>query len=163
MTTTWELLSEIGTHAPAMTRGHVSAVSADAVEVRCDDHAGELVACDLLHTGERPPLLAVGDQVLVLRPSSPRERGVVLGRIGAPVVAAPAPEPASEAAPAPEPESERGLPDELVLEARQQLTLRVGDGSITLRADGRVQIKGKDLVSHAQRLNRIKGGAVSIN
>jgi hypothetical protein len=155
MTTTWELLSEIGTHAPAMARGHVSAVSADAVEVRCDDHPGELVACDLLHTGERPPQLAVGNRVLVLRPSSPQERGVVLGLIGAPVVAAPEPEPA------PEPESE--LPDELVIEAKQQLTLRVGDGSITLRADGRVQIKGKDLVSHAQRLNRIKGGAVSIN
>jgi len=41
--------------------------------------------------------------------------------------------------------------------------LRVGDGSITIREDGKVLIKGKDLVSHAQRMNRIKGGAVSIN
>ena len=40
---------------------------------------------------------------------------------------------------------------------------RVGDGSIEIRADGKILIKGTDLVSHAKRMNRIKGGAVSIN
>jgi hypothetical protein len=58
-------------------------------------------------------------------------------------------------------------PDEtpavLTIEAQHSLTLRVGDGSITIRDDGKILIKGKDLVSHAQRLNRIKGGSVSIN
>ena len=29
--------------------------------------------------------------------------------------------------------------------------------------DGKILIKGKDLVSHAQRTNRIKGGSVAIN
>ena len=55
------------------------------------------------------------------------------------------------------------VPDELVLEAKHTLTLRVGDGSITIREDGKILIKGKDLVSHAARTNRIKGGSVQIN
>jgi hypothetical protein len=86
---------------------------------------------------------------LVWRSEQPHERGVVLGRIaGAQDVSGPATE---------------HLPDELVLEANHALTLRVGEGSITIREDGKVLIKGKDLVSHAQRVNRIKGGSVSIN
>ena len=48
-------------------------------------------------------------------------------------------------------------------EAKHQLTLRVGEGTISIREDGKILIKGTDLVSHAQRMNRIKGGAVSIN
>ncbi len=61
------------------------------------------------------------------------------------------------------PRSREDVSDELVLEAKHSLTLRVGEGSITIREDGKILIKGKDLVSHAQRLNRIKGGAVQIN
>ena len=57
----------------------------------------------------------------------------------------------------------RPVPDELLIEARESLILRVGDGSITIRADGKILIKGKDLVSHAQNVNRVKGGAVAIN
>lgn len=59
--------------------------------------------------------------------------------------------------------TESRTPETLLLEAKQGLTLRVGDGSITIRADGKILIKGKDLVSHAKNVNRIKGGAVAIN
>ena len=106
-------------------------------------------ACDVLQTaGAFLLLLAPGDDVLVWLPSRGRARGIILGRIGASV----------------DPASARLLaPDEVILEAKKGLTLRVGDGSITLRADGKILIKGKDLVSHAKRMNRIKGGAVSIN
>ena len=52
---------------------------------------------------------------------------------------------------------------DVLLEAKENLTLRVGAGSITLRKDGKILIRGKDLVSRADRMNRIKGGAVSIN
>jgi hypothetical protein len=105
---------------------------------------GEEVLCGVLETGALVPLLlAARDEVLVWQPEPHVPRGVLLGRVGI-----------SHA---------DDRPDELVIEAGKTLTLRVGDGSITLRADGKIQIKGKDLVSHAQRLNRIKGGAVSIN
>ena len=59
--------------------------------------------------------------------------------------------------------AEAGTQDELVIEAKKNLTLKCGEGSITIREDGKILIKGKDLVSHAQRMNRIKGGSVSIN
>ena len=94
-------------------------------------------------------------------------RGLILGRIGSSVAPAhtnDARDPSEGTLPVhtrPQPAIE--TPDELVLEAKHSLTLRVGDGSITIREDGKILIKGKDLVSHAQRMNRIKGGAVSIN
>lgn len=108
--------------------------------------AGEERDAVLLHAGAPPPRLVPGDEVLVLVAEG--ERAVVLGRVG-PSVEADAAGP--------------DLPDEIVLEARKGMTLRVGEGSITLRADGKVLIRGKDLVSHARRMNRIRGGSVSLN
>jgi hypothetical protein len=106
-----------------------------------------LIIADLLVTGGVPLVLAHGDIVLCWIDSDDRDRGVILGRVGASA----------------QPEPEPMIADVLVLEAKQSLTLRVGDGSITIREDGKILIKGKDLVSHAERLNRIKGGSVSIN
>ncbi|MEM9666748.1 MAG: DUF6484 domain-containing protein [Bacteroidota bacterium] len=51
----------------------------------------------------------------------------------------------------------------LVLEAERTLELRCGRSSITLHADGRVYIKGIDVVSRARQTNKIKGGNVRIN
>ena len=105
---------------------------------------GDEVLCELLETGRVLPLtLAPRDKVLFWQPDGNANRGIVLGRIGLGH--------ASE------------TPASLLLEASDELTLRVGDGSITIRADGKILIKGKDLVSHAQRTNRIKGGSVAIN
>ena len=53
-----------------------------------------------------------------------------------------------------------------VLDMRQRpsrVTLKCGDGSIAMRRDGKILIKGLDLVSHAARTNRVKGGSVAIN
>lgn len=110
--------------------------------VRTDD--GDVVGCDVLQASEGLPLrLSVGDAVLVWRAPG-RTRGVVMGRIGAP--------------------DERAAgPDELLLDAGERLVLRCGDGSIEIRKDGKILIKGKDVVSHARRVNRVKGGSVSIN
>lgn len=76
------------------------------------------------------------------------------------------PEPVQEQlAPAP---AER--PDEAVIdgktvrfEARDEIVLRCGQGSITLRKDGKIVIKGTQLLSRASGVNRIKGGQVNIN
>jgi hypothetical protein len=51
----------------------------------------------------------------------------------------------------------------IVLSAQQEVLLRCGKGSITLSPDGKVAIKGIDIVSTAGRVNRIRGGAVKIN
>ena len=141
-------------------RGTVDAVVGDtrlSVRVAADGHPPRW--CDVLVTGAEAPTLAPGDEVLAWLPASEEERGVILGRIGAPRAAATRPERGSPDHEAPA----RETPDELVIEAKQALTLRVGDGSITIRADGRILIKGSDLVSHARRTNRIRGGSVAIN
>jgi len=51
----------------------------------------------------------------------------------------------------------------LVVEARQEIVLRCGEGSITLRADGVVVIKGRNLLSRSTGTNRIRGATVRIN
>jgi len=105
----------------------------------------EEIVCTVLQTTEGTTLvLAPHDVVLCWCPDPQVPRGVILGRIGPSHL-------------------EGTTPDELVIEARKNLTLKCGEGSITIRDDGKILIKGKDLVSHAQRMNRIKGGSVSIN
>jgi hypothetical protein len=122
-----------------------------------DDDLNDVMPADLLQTTEGPSLrLDPGDVVVACRLGEESGRAVVIGRIASQTAAA---LPATQHTPA----DRDDLPDTLVIEARESLTLRVGDGSITIRADGRILIKGKDLVSHAQRLNRIKGGSVAIN
>lgn len=108
---------------------------------------GEMVTCDLLEGVAVGPVIEEGDAVLVWLPRGAADRGVVLGRI----CTAPRSTPGTDTA------------DELVLEAKSCITLKCGDGSITIRDDGKILIKGKDLVSHAKRANRIKGGSVTIN
>ena|ERR1051325_58603 len=51
----------------------------------------------------------------------------------------------------------------LTLEAQEEIILKCGEGSITLRKDGKIIIKGTHLLSRASGPNRIKGGSVQIN
>jgi hypothetical protein len=50
-----------------------------------------------------------------------------------------------------------------VIEAREELVLRCGDATISLRADGTIKILGRDVTSWARRRQRIRGGSVAIN
>lgn len=128
------------------------------VIVRGDSEDALEIACEMLQTSRDALTLAAGDAVLVWHSGRDEEPGVIVGRIGptlAPERSARVEEVGNVAT--------ADVPDILVLEAKHSLTLRVGEGSITIREDGKVLIKGKDLVSHAQRMNRIRGGAVSIN
>ena len=144
--------------APALSAGSGNAPTLRAARV-VDAAAGDgIVLVDLgddatpfvaerLHATDGSSLTLVeGDTVLVWQ-QDPTSTAVIMGRVG----------PQRERAPAAD------VPDELVIEARENLTLKCGDGSITIRADGKILIKGRDLVSHAQRTNRIKGGSVAIN
>lgn len=142
-----EFVAETAAEARMMVRARVRAVGKDG-RVLCEWEDG-ILACQMLQTSDSPaPSLAAGDTVLVWFCDADCEEGIILGRIG------------PRRTPAPRAETK---PDELVIEAKKQITFRCGEGSITLRGDGKVLIKGKDLVSHAKRMNRIKGGAVAIN
>ena len=52
---------------------------------------------------------------------------------------------------------------EIVLNAKDQLSLVCGDSSITLNRNGKIVVKGTHIVSRATQTNRIKGGSVAIN
>lgn len=51
----------------------------------------------------------------------------------------------------------------VVIEAEHEVVLKCGKSSITLRQDGKIVIKGTDVLSRSSGMNRIKGGAVGIN
>lgn len=53
--------------------------------------------------------------------------------------------------------------ERIVLEAEREIVLRVGKASITLTREGKVRIRGADLLSRSSGGNRIKGGSVQIN
>lgn len=136
--------------AARMCRAEITTVLKDGrLVVRLDGEDRE-VTCDVLVTSRAALRWAAGEQALVWLPPV-GATAVVLGRVG----------PRQSSKPSTRPDDE--CPDTIVLEAKQSLTLRVGAGSITIREDGKILIKGKDLVSHAQGMNRIKGGAVAIN
>jgi hypothetical protein len=49
------------------------------------------------------------------------------------------------------------------IEARDQIILQCGRGSITIKKDGKILVKGTKLVSRASETNKIKGASVDIN
>ena len=49
------------------------------------------------------------------------------------------------------------------ISARDELVLRCGEASITLRRNGRIVLRGNYIESHSRGTNRIKGGSVRIN
>ncbi len=51
----------------------------------------------------------------------------------------------------------------VTIEADRSLTLHCGNASITLRKDGKIVLRGTEVVSRASRRNRIRGATVSIN
>ncbi len=51
----------------------------------------------------------------------------------------------------------------LVLEARQEMILRCGAASITMTADGRVTIRGTQVLSRSEGANRVQGATVQLN
>ena len=51
----------------------------------------------------------------------------------------------------------------VVIEGEEEVSLRCGEASITLRRDGRVVVRGAYVETHASGTNRIKGGSVRIN
>lgn len=55
------------------------------------------------------------------------------------------------------------MADELVLEAKRQITLRCGKSSITLYPNGKIALRGDYILSDAEGLNRIVGGQVELN
>jgi hypothetical protein len=134
------------TAASAPRRGSVVSIEENGDLVVCLDISSEICRCShMLQTTATIPDYAPNDRVLVWTIDT--DTCVIMGRLVDTQVS----------------RQVEDIPESLVLEAKTSLTLKVGDGSITIREDGRILIKGKDLVSHAKRMNRIRGGSVQIN
>ena len=127
-----------------LARAVVKAVGSDGLIV-VSDEAGAEISCELLIVAGLRASFEPGDRVLVWRATADAH-GVILGRLGRL-----------------DGEAAADAPAELVLQARKRLIVHCAEGSVELRSDGKVLIKGRDIVSRAQRTNRIKGGSVAIN
>jgi len=64
---------------------------------------------------------------------------------------------------APPEEAPGAAPKSLRLAAEQEIALSCGKSSLTMHRDGRIVLRGVELVSRAQRNNKIQGGAVLLN
>ncbi|MET3138560.1 hypothetical protein AAKU61_002930 [Undibacterium sp. GrIS 1.2] len=53
--------------------------------------------------------------------------------------------------------------DDIVLIAQRRITLQCGSASISLDAQGNIELRGKYIVSRASGQNRLKGSSVSLN
>ena len=143
-----ELMLEMFRSARILVRATVLDVRDDDSVIVAGSDGDPPLACDVLQTGESPLRLTEGDSVLLWCSDDTEERGIVLGRVGLPQA---------------QDQDEDDVPEELVLRAGQRLVLSCGEASITLREDGKVLVKGKNIVTHAKKLNRLRGGAVAIN
>lgn len=83
--------------------------------------------------------------------------------LGALLAAAPAPDPARAAAAPTQPGEARVDGKRIVFEGQDEVVLKCGEASITLKRDGKVILRGAYVETHAKGVNRIKGGSVKIN
>jgi len=51
----------------------------------------------------------------------------------------------------------------LVFDARQEVVIRCGKGSIVMRRDGKVVVRGTNLLSRSSGANKIKGASINLN
>ncbi len=53
--------------------------------------------------------------------------------------------------------------ERVVLRAEHEIELRCGEAALILNADGRIQLRGTYITSHASATQRILGGSVNVN
>ncbi|MBC7994497.1 MAG: hypothetical protein H7Z15_14805 [Rhizobacter sp.] len=101
-----------------------------------------------------------GDDVAVVFEGGDRTRPIILGA----VLARLATPPAAATSAAAGPEQELVVNGKtLRLQAETELSLNCGNASILLRRDGKLIIKGTEVVSRASGTHKIRGGLVNIN
>ena len=139
----------------SLRMGRLSEITeSGALVVEMEGDFQEQYVCDWLETNANCGIrLNQGDLVLVLLQDDLFGKPCVLGRIARYEVPS-----TPEAFP-----PEKSNPEILELRAKQQIVLSCGDSALVLRHDGKVLIRGVDVVSKASRTQRIKGGSVQIN
>lgn len=94
----------------------------------------------------------IGARVLVAFLNGDEAQPVVLGLLEPPPSLANDP-----------PRTSAKQPETLHVEAGRELVIECGEAKISLRKDGRIEIRGTHLISRSSGPNKIKGGSVFIN
>lgn len=150
---------------PRVLRADIRSISSDGmIEVVPVDESVAPFVCDVLQSALNPGTrLEIGDMVLVFSPETTGGLGCVLGRTGAYRPPKFTPDSAASRDSYQADGQPSGVPAHIVIEAAEELTLKCGDASLDLRKDGKLMIRGKDVLTRAKRTQRIKGGTVAIN
>ncbi len=128
---------------PVAVRGTLVDIRSDGYLCVCLEDGNEVLCEWLTGPSNKDCVLELGDTLLVLSDFTKPSASVALGRIG------------RYSAPT--------IPLNHTIEASRSLSLRCGESSIDLRADGKVLIKGDDVTVRAKGTKRIRAGTVSIN
>lgn len=138
-------------------------------KILVESSEANIVFCRFVRSSDGPALsLNPGDKVLFAKDPE-RQEGYVLG-IVEPVLSGNL---ANLEIEAPVEKVEINLPTnkenlvingkKLTLEADQEIELKCGKGAIVIRKDGKILIRGTNLVSRSSGANKIKGASVAIN
>jgi len=128
-----------------------------------DATATETISCVFLRTSVAlPPVVGVGDIVLYVKPDNDQDTGYVLGLVESPLTHGQCAE-ITTSEPDKPPTITQIKDDVVHIKANKGLVIECGQGTLIITEDGRIQIKGNEVLSRAKGLNRIRGAAVSIN
>jgi hypothetical protein len=125
----------------ALLRVRLTAIEEDGL-LRVAHDSGQSFLCECLESLCAGNPLQPGDNLLAAL-SSDGQSGVVIGRVGR--------------------YRHASHEKNRVLEATDSLALKCGASSIELRADGKLLVKGEDVLVKARGTQRIKAGTVNIN
>lgn len=137
-----ESLSTHARAAPQSGPAHGIVVVAEPGRLQVSCEGVGPVLCEVLDAAGGH-WLSPGDQVVVLLQPGPRPRGIVIGRVSA--------------------YRHEAAPRHQEMKASESLTLRCGESSLEMRADGQVLLKGDDVLLRAKGTQRIRAGTVAIN
>jgi hypothetical protein len=156
------------TKEPTIQRGKIAGFEEDGKILVYTDERDCLLSCNFVRSAERAPLrLNIDDPVLYVLDSS-QEEGYILGLIERYTSQLDIPNNDSSAE-----KIEVELPGKLrnlrvngkkiCFEADDEIQLKCGKGMILITKQGKVVVRGTQLVSHSSGTNKIKGAAVRIN
>jgi hypothetical protein len=114
------------------------------------DHA--IAARSLTHLGQDD----VGSEVALLFEDGRKDSPLIIGRIMEPVRLPAEPQPSRPLVIADEDQP-------IVIKSRRSLEFRCGKASIVMKADGTVTIRGTQILTRAERTNRVQGATVALN
>jgi len=145
------MLTEL-TQLPGVLAGEITGVDDNGLPLVRWSHGAAVAARAVWTPGAPSWRHCIGTRVLVGFLNGDESQPIVLGLLDAPPAAGDDVSRAKET-----------QPRTLRVEAGEELVIECGEAKISLRRDGRIEIRGTHLISRSSGPNKIKGGSVFIN